>query len=177
MFARAERLVPIAITGRYIPFRQIEDRFPSSQRSAAIAYAQSGDFISYLHKKHGPDKFMGYLDLMAAGEDPDEALYKAYGLTLFDLETAWLAKTRRTYIFMSLGSGGGLLWFLMSLLAIAAYGRKAIAMRKMKYAEYGHEIEMEKYERDLIERKKKSGLEVVSDEEEYDDYDPEDYLH
>ncbi len=176
-FSRAERLIPIAITGRYIPFRQIEDRFPSSQRQAAIAYAQSGDFINFLFDKYGQDAFMQYLDLMAAGEDPDEALYKAYGLTLFDIETAWLKKTRRTYIFMSLGSGGGLLWFLMSLLAIAAYGRKAMAMRRMKYAEYGHEIEMGKYERDLIERKRKSGLEVVSDDDEYDDENPEDYFH
>jgi peptidase MA superfamily protein len=161
LYARAEKLIPIAITGRYIPFRQIENEFPYSQHQASIAYAQSEDFINYLINEHGHETFMLYLDKMAAGEDPDDALYNAYEVTLFDLETKWLEKTRRTYIFLSLGSGGGLLWFLMSVLAIVAYGRKAIAMKKLKYAEYGYDED--------------SDLEIDSDDN--DDEGPESYLH
>ncbi len=138
LFSRVEMLVPIAITGRSIPFRKLEHRFPRSPGPASTAYAQSGDFIRFLYnyQDQGSGRFYNFLDLLSSGVDPDDALKRAYGKTLFDLETEWLERVRRSYAFVPLFSGGAFLWFLLSLLAIIAFGRKWLQKRARRAKEY-----------------------------------------
>jgi len=132
LYSRAERLITIGLTGRYIPFRRLEHGFPNTSHASASAYAQSGDFVRFLYFEYGDQAFREYLQLMAGGEDPDQALSKAFNTTLFDLETEWAKSVRRTYGLIPAMSGGTLLWFLISLLAIAAYLKKRAQARAMR---------------------------------------------
>jgi hypothetical protein len=86
LYSRAERLISIGITGRYIPFRRLEHGFPNSSHDSASAYAQSGDLVRFMYFEYGDPAFRQYLELMAAGEDPDRALSKAFNTTLFGLQ-------------------------------------------------------------------------------------------
>lgn len=135
LYARAERLVPIALFGRNIPFRRLQDNFPDSAHASATAYAQSGDFINFLYREYGSDAILHYLELMANGQDPDTALQTAFDSTLYDLEAMWLKKVKRTYGIIPALSGGSLLWFLISLLAIAAYFKVKLRARQRREEE------------------------------------------
>jgi hypothetical protein len=130
LYARAEHLFPLGLSGRYIPFRQLEQHFPDNPETAATAYAQAGDFVNFLYSRFGGDAVNQYLEAMARGEDPDVALKAAFHATLFDLETQWFASVRRTYGLIPALSGGAFLWFLISLLAIVAYLRKRERSKK-----------------------------------------------
>jgi hypothetical protein len=130
LYARAERLLPLGLTGRSIPLRQLQDSFPADSESSATAYAEAGDFVRFLHDRYGDAAVSSYLDGLARGADPDDALKAAFHASLFDLEIQWLATVRRTYGLIPALSGGGLLWFLISILAIVAYLRKRSTSRK-----------------------------------------------
>ncbi len=128
--ARADRLFPIGLTGRAIPFRQLEGGFPHDAASASRAYAQSGDFVRWIFANYGADAFDEYLEGIAAGVDHDEALHAAFSKTLFDLELEWMEHVRWVYGLIPQLSGGALLWFLISLLAIYAILKKRSRSRK-----------------------------------------------
>ena len=130
LYARAERLFPIGLTGNFLAFRDLEAGFPDNADLAETAYAQSGDFIGFLYATYGQAAFNQYLELMAQGQDPDASLKAAFHAPLFDLETAWLKHVRRSYGWVPALSGGALLWFLIALLAILAWQRKRARSQK-----------------------------------------------
>lgn len=132
--SRAERLMPMAITGRFIPFRQLEDDFPNDSGAAATAYAESGDFVRFLIGQFGAPDFLSFLDLLSQGMDYDLALTAVYHATLTDLQNQWARQVKMTYgLFPALT--GALLWFLISVLAILAYLRKRREARAAREAE------------------------------------------
>ena len=116
---------------------RLQEKFPDSAQASATAYAQSGDFVRFLYREYGDQTFYQYLELLAEGHDPDAALQTAFQSTLYDLEVKWLKRVRRTYGFIPVLSGGTFLWFLMSLLAVAAYLRKRARLRSLREAEAG----------------------------------------
>jgi len=134
LFSRAERMVPIAWTGRAIPFRDLKDYFPSDRNTSATAYAQSGDFVRFLVSDKGIEAFDRYLELLGEGQESNDAMKAAFGKTLFDLETEWLKHVRRTYALVPLISGGAFLWFAMSVLFIFAYFKKRMDTKKKMQA-------------------------------------------
>ena len=142
LYSRAETLARVGITGRNIPFRYLEDSFPGDADDAATAYAQSGDFIRFLYHQYGSDAFNHYLDLIAQGQDPDQALQAAFHSTLFPLETQWLKGVRWTYGLVPALSGGALLWGLLGLLSAVAWFRKAARMKEVRQdiADYDYRV-------------------------------------
>jgi hypothetical protein len=132
LYSRAETLAQIGLTGRYIPFRRLEYDFPDNSDDAATAYAESGDFIRFLYHKYGNDAFNRYLDLIAQGADPDQALQEAFHSTLFPLETEWLHGVRWAYGLIPALSGGAMLWALLGLLSAVAYFRKSARMKEVR---------------------------------------------
>ncbi len=123
-WSRSERLMPIALTGKHIPFKSLENGFPRSVDGAATAYAQSGSFVGFLHKEYGEGAFLAFLDRLVKGEEMENALEVSFGLPLAELEKKWLHEIKKSYWIIAVFSGGGLLWFLISLLFIFAYIKK-----------------------------------------------------
>jgi len=165
LMSRADHLFSIGISGRYIPFKDLEHGFPSGSSTAAVAYAQSGDFVRFLYNEFGDAAVNDYLDRLARGEDGGDALEAAFGERLFKLENRWLKGVRRTYGLIPALSGGTLLWFLMSLLFIVAYVRKRARTKQkrllMAMEEGSYPVEGE--------------MGAETDEEEYyDEYDDDD---
>lgn len=116
--------MPIALTGKHIPFKSLEHGFPRSTDGAATAYAQSGSFVGFLHKEYGEGAFLAFLDRLTKGEEMEDALEASFGLPLTELEKKWLHEIKKSYWIIAVFSGGGLLWFLISLLFIFAYIKK-----------------------------------------------------
>ena len=131
-YARADRMVTIALTGRAFMFRDLQLSFPSTANEAGTAYAQSGDFVRWLYKEYGEAAFLRYLDILGQGVDPDKALQAAFGLPLYDLQMKWMKSLGRVYGWIPALTGGTFLWFAMALLAAFAYWRKWRAMREQR---------------------------------------------
>jgi len=134
LLARSERLLPIAVTGRAIPFSSLEYGFPPNRDQSAAAYAQSGDFVKFLISTRGEKAFRDLLDLLAAGEPTELAVALAYQAGLGELEREWLKSVRRTYGLFAVLTGGGFLWFFISLLFLAAYIKKRRELVEMRRA-------------------------------------------
>jgi hypothetical protein len=148
-FSRSERLLPLALSGRALRFRHLDDSFPEDEEGSAMAYAQSGDFVGFLFDEFGRDAFLGYLDRLAAGQTSDEALQASFNSNLDQLEARWFAGARRRYGLIAVLSGGGFLWFLISLLFLLAYWRKRTETRRRRELERAYEVPYEVYRHDL----------------------------
>ncbi len=138
-WSRSNRLMPIALTGRHIPFKALHSSFPRDPDGAATAYAQSGSFVSFLYNEYGPASFLDFLDRVKAGAETEAALQASFNLPLSQLEKAWLKEVKKSYWLVAVFSGGGLLWFFISLLFIFAYIKKRRQNRDRKRLLSGEE--------------------------------------
>lgn len=183
LFSRAERLIPIALTGRAFMFRDLQGSFPTTAGDAATAYAQSGDFVRWLYREHGEQAMLRYLDILAEGVDPDKALQAAFGLPLYDLQMQWMNSLGRVYGWIPSLTGGSFLWFLLALVAAFAYWRKWRAMRRQRAemaVEEESRVRLRELDRDRrrlllspLGRRRRSGpvsaVDPGDDEDEYGD--------
>ena len=117
-------LLTVGITGRFIPFAQLDDGFPETGAQARLAYAESTDFVQFLKRTYGPTAFNRFLDRLAEGDELDSALRSAFGHDLAALSSAWVSHVRWSYGLVGILAGGMPLWFGIALLAILAYARK-----------------------------------------------------
>ncbi|MFO8055772.1 MAG: peptidase MA family metallohydrolase [bacterium] len=131
-WSRSERLMPIALTGKYIPFHSLRHSFPRGPDGASTAYAQSGSFVNFLYNEYGAESFLEFLERLSAGEDHDQALQASFQLPLSRLEDKWLSEVKKSYWLVAVFSGGGLLWFFISLLFIIAYLKKKRQTRERR---------------------------------------------
>jgi hypothetical protein len=123
-FTQANQLLSVGISGRHIPFRRLAYSFPESGDDAQLAYAQSSDMISYIQRVFGHAAYSTLLDRLAQGDELEAALEKSLGRNLDQLEKEWLNAVRRRWGLVPALTGSLSLWFLISLLFIAAYLRK-----------------------------------------------------
>lgn len=181
-YARSTQLISIALTGRAFMFRDLQMSFPTTSNQAAIAYAQSGDFVRWLFREHGEQAFLRYLDILAEGVDPDKALQAAFGLPLYDLQNQWLKSLGRLYGWIPTLTGGTFLWFLLALIAAFAYWRKWRQMRETR-AELAAEEEARETVRQLAQERRRVLLSAsarrrprsgVQPEETDEDYESDD---
>lgn len=131
-WSRSERLMPIALTGKYIPFRSLEHTFPRDPDGASTAYAQSGSFVNFLYNEYGAAAFLDFLERLSEGEDQKSALQASFNLPLSRLEDKWLREVKKSYWLVAIFSGGGVLWFFISLLFIFAYVKKKRQTRERR---------------------------------------------
>ncbi len=188
LFSRVDTLGSMAISGRFMDFRDLEDSFPYARSAAATAYAQSGDFVRFLNVRYGSETFISFLDLLAKGSSPDRAMKESFGESLPELQDMWAQHMRKSYGLVSVISGGGALWFLLGLLAIIAYWKKARKMKKHAkwedawLGDAGKSYrELENEEAMRLKDRQRLGLYAAEDDEPDDDDDEEDfhggYLH
>ena len=153
-YARSTQLISIALTGRAFMFRDLQMSFPTTSNQAAVAYAQSGDFVRWLFREHGEQAFSRYLDILAEGVDPDKALQAAFDLPLYDLQNQWMKSLGRRYGWIPTLTGGTFLWFMLALVAAFAYWRKWRQMREAR-AELAAEEEARETVRQLARERRR----------------------
>jgi len=121
--ARATTLTGAVIARRVVPLWRLEQAFPAREDAAALAYAESYDFVAFL-AQHGRWPFHNFLAELAHGSSPDGAARAAFGRRLVDLEDEWLESLRTRYLFFPFGLGGAALWASGGLLLVAGWWRR-----------------------------------------------------
>ncbi len=124
LLLNANQLLGVGVTGRHIPFSMLTHSFPASGDQAGLAYAQSADMVSYIRREFPGEAFFSLLDRIADGYQFDEALNQSLGISMAQLEKNWLRSVRRRWGLVPLLTGSISLWFMISILFIAAYIRK-----------------------------------------------------
>lgn len=103
---------------------QLERSFPRGQRGAALAYAQSFSFVSYLLNKYGREAFHHFTQNLAQGIGVERALKEATGVSLKRLEARWIAHLKLRHTWLPILTSGLSFWFLGTLIFLAGYLRK-----------------------------------------------------
>ncbi|MEM7113107.1 MAG: peptidase MA family metallohydrolase [Chloroflexota bacterium] len=73
------------------PVRSLNGAFSAHGPAAGIAYNQSYSVVAFLLETYGQDKMQALIEILAEGEDYDEALEAVYGFNVDGLELAWRA--------------------------------------------------------------------------------------
>ena len=92
---RQSALNQASMTGNFIPFESLEAGFPKAEQARVLAYEQSKSFITYLVRHYDEEKLLRLLDLMARGENVEEAFYKVYISSLKQMEMSWQDSIRK----------------------------------------------------------------------------------
>jgi len=137
-YQRFIALAQIGLSGRYLPFEELDDRFPYNADEARTAYLQSESFVSFLMEQMGAQNFSRLLDRAASGEAFYQALRESSGMNFQSLQEKWAGQIRHRYGIISLLGGSTSLWFLITLLFLFAYlTKRRQAAQKQKMLELG----------------------------------------
>ena len=129
-YTRFQTLAQISLFGSHIPLRELDQGFPGNTREAQVAYLESESFVSYLIDQLGREGFSRFLDQVGSGRDFYHALEQNSGLSFSRLESNWAHKIRYRYGIIAVLGGSTTLWFLITLLFLAAYITKKLKVRQ-----------------------------------------------
>lgn len=120
-------------TDRLYDFDAIAQGFPDGPNDVELAYAQSAEFVSFLHARHGPERFGELLELHGQGVIFEQAFARAFHTSLSLEEEAFRAHVSLRYpwwpvLFMS----GSLVWSIGSVLMIVAFVRRRRAVTALR---------------------------------------------
>ena len=121
-----------------IPLDQLSYQFPEGKRLAQLAYAESFSAVSMIARDHGDKKLREITDLLAMGEDMDNALMFATGMNLAQFQQQWMQYLTKHYKWFSILSSSMLLWGAVSLIVVWAYLRRR-RLKRMKITEWEEE--------------------------------------
>jgi hypothetical protein len=131
--ARAATLSGAALANRLVPLWRLEESFPAREDAAALAYAESYDFVAFLarrgrwqdaHDDGDPSAYRAFLAALATGVSLDSAAQEAFGRRLRDLEGEWIDSLRARYLWYPVGFSGALLWALGAVLLVLGWWRR-----------------------------------------------------
>jgi hypothetical protein len=122
--ARARTLWSASLSNRILPLSDLDRTFPAGSDRAAVAYAQSADFVRYLLRKQDRPRFRKLIDAVETGATFDRAAERAYGVPLRNLEREWLDELDGRYSYVPVFLGGGLLWVLAFVVVGVGWARR-----------------------------------------------------
>jgi len=133
----------VALRARFIPLSSLTQGFPRNDQDLTLAYEESKSFIDHLIGLSGPNGVLKVLDEMKQGNSVEDAVLKAYGVSLIDLERGWQRSLRNritwfTYLSYHLYE---ILFVLAALMTI--YGFIKIMIKKRRRIKEDLELEIE----------------------------------
>lgn len=128
-----------------IPLADLTERFPSAERKAQLAYAESLNAVVWLVKIAGVEKFWEVIDRLSAGNDLNTAYKQTIGwdLTVFDAE--WQASLFHRYYWMALFSNSYLFWGSLGVVFILVYLRRRQLTRRRIAELERHEAQVDAF--------------------------------
>jgi hypothetical protein len=122
----------VALRGRFIPLDSLTGGFPQNDQDLMLAYEESKSFVDYLIGMSGAVGVLKVLKEMTKGNDVEDAVLKAYAVSLDDLERGWQRSLRNritwfTYLSYNLYE---ILFVLAALMSI--YGFIRVMMKKRR---------------------------------------------
>ena len=114
-----------------IPLADLTERFPTPERKAQLAYAESLNAVAWLVKIAGVEKLWEVIDLLGAGNDLNTAYKQAIGWDLVTFDAEWQASLSQRYYWAAIFSNSYLFWGSLGLVFIFVYlwGRQRIRRR------------------------------------------------
>ncbi|MDP9001260.1 MAG: peptidase MA family metallohydrolase [Myxococcota bacterium] len=137
-WARRLALADASLGRRLLPLADLDRGFPIDRYEVNVAYAESADFVSFLQRDVDRARFGSLVERVRAGTQFDRALEDAYGTDLRKLEYEWREEVSRRFGLVPALTGGGLLWVLIVVLAIAAWVKRR-RQAKAKLARWARE--------------------------------------
>lgn len=139
-----------AAFGHLYDFDAIANGFPERPADVEVAYAQSDDFVSFLHARHGPERFAELFELKSQGLNFEQAFARAFHTSVSLEEAAFREHVTFRYpwwpvLFMS----GSLVWALSSVLMVAAFVKRRRTVRALR-AEQRRQDRLEDVSRLLV---------------------------
>lgn len=122
-------LTRAVVGGKTIPLGRLVSDFPEDKIRAQLAYAQSADLVHYLIRSYGSDAFRDFVIALGRGYRFGYASRTILGEDFLALEERWHRHLRTRYTWIPLLTSTGSLWFLASLVFLAAYVRKKLTAR------------------------------------------------
>lgn len=89
-FAYDDIMTRLVDEDNFVSLRGITGSFPAASRAAVNAYAQSNSLVTYIIETWGQEGVTRLLDAYAGGVSDDEAVQAALGVSLDELDRAWL---------------------------------------------------------------------------------------
>jgi hypothetical protein len=112
------------LSGPRVPLWKLDDLFQGDRREVERGYALSGTLVQDLLERYGPAVPRIVLARLAHGDTFDEAMRGATGATLIDIGEAFYERQASLKRWIPILTSTAVLWFGISLLAIAAGIRK-----------------------------------------------------
>ena len=104
-----------------IPLTDLADRFPTPERKAQLAYAESLNAVAWLVKIAGVEKLWEVINLLGAGNDLNTAYKQAIGWDLATFDAEWQASLSQRYYWTAVFSNSYLFWGSLGLVFIFVY--------------------------------------------------------
>ncbi len=124
-FERFERLAVASYTRGVLPLRELDRGFHGhSDDAVTVAYAQSADFVGWLLRTQGADRFGVMLAHARAGRSFEEAVRESYGVTFLHLEESWRRDFDSRFALAPLWAGTGIVTLLGLVLVVWAMVRR-----------------------------------------------------
>jgi len=121
---RARTLWSATLSKRLLPLSDIERGFPADGDQAAIAYAESADFLRFLLRRQDRGRFRRMVGRVASGQPFERALRDAYSSNLRGLEYEWRVQLNERYSYVPVFLGGGMLWLLVFVVVGVGWYRR-----------------------------------------------------
>jgi len=127
--SREVRLTRAVLKRKLIPLGRLVSGFPEDEDHAQLAYAQSADLVHYLIHSYGKEAFHDFVIALGRGYRFGHAAREILGEDFHTFEKRWQKHLRRRHTWIPLLTSTGTLWFLASLVFLAAYVRKKLTTR------------------------------------------------
>ena len=122
------------LSNRFLSIDDMTARFPSGGREFLLAYEESESIVEYIGRESGRSAVVEMLKYLGEGRDIDQAVEKALGVSLSELEKKWRADLvkKRSWIAYLGGSLYELLFLLAAIITVCGFVRVMIRKRSYK---------------------------------------------
>jgi|HubBroStandDraft_2_1064218.scaffolds.fasta_scaffold11453_3 hypothetical protein len=123
-WARTETLWNASLSRRLLPLAELDQSLPTDRLDVSVAYAEAADVVRFLMRDADRARFGSLIERVRGGAPFERALGDAYDSDIRKLEYEWREEVARRFGYWPVLTGGGLLWVLISALAVAAWVKK-----------------------------------------------------
>ncbi|MBW2700338.1 MAG: hypothetical protein JRF33_05925 [Deltaproteobacteria bacterium] len=121
---RTTALAHGVLSNRLFSLEALTESFPDKPPDVDLAYAQSIDFVAFLLHRFGRERFRKLIGLLGQDWPFLLGVEEAYDMGIFKLEQEWHGDLKMRFTWIPFLTGTATLWFLASLVFIAAYLRR-----------------------------------------------------
>jgi hypothetical protein len=123
-----------SVSRTLIPIRELRRSFPGDEKSLLLAYEESKSLVEFIVSESGPAGLRRILDDLRAGTAIEEAILKALGVSLRELEVRWRESLRSRFTWVAILSRHlySILFFLAGLATVIGFIRFWIRKRAYK---------------------------------------------